>query len=156
MPNRNAFVNSYPYFHAIRYKEAIERLSELIYAPTGWAPEYAYVMITLQHADDWTVNSLVGVMGFDSAQVTRMLRMLAGSQLIVLHSEPKTTRIEVTTAGEAFIAKANRCASRLQALAGSGNGESADRQLIAILDKATVRADAALKNFSVDDAMEEH
>jgi hypothetical protein len=71
MSDRNAFLDSYPYSHAEIYVNVIRRLATNVYTPTGFDPEYSYMMFTLQGRNDMTGSWLAAEIKYDFAKTKR-------------------------------------------------------------------------------------
>ncbi|MFT8871905.1 MAG: MarR family transcriptional regulator [Sporolactobacillus sp.] len=130
MSDNHPFYNTCPYFTAARYMREMEKIAQKIYAPTGMAPAYSYIMMALQDKNPQTINELSEKLGYDHSSISRMTKKLADKQLIQQTSSGRTTLLQLTSEGETFLNTINKCSNQTEQFTASVFGASGKKHLV--------------------------
>ncbi|KRM96277.1 hypothetical protein FC19_GL000557 [Liquorilactobacillus aquaticus DSM 21051] len=114
----------------------MEKLAQKNYAPTGMAPAYSYIMMTLQDENPQTINDLSSKLGYDHSTISRMAKKLADKELILQSFSGRTTLLQLTKEGENFLKVANVCSKKIEQTTATVFGKDGKKQLVQDLIKA--------------------
>ncbi|WP_311406892.1 MarR family winged helix-turn-helix transcriptional regulator [Liquorilactobacillus uvarum] len=148
MSDKHTFYSTCPYFTAAKYIREMERLAQKNYAPTGMAPAYSYIMMTLQDENPQTINDLSSKLGYDHSTISRMSKKLADKELILQSCSGRTTLLQLTKEGKIFLKVANVCSKKMERKTATIFGENEKKQLVQDL----INAYRGLKKYNTDDS----
>ena len=85
------------YFSASSFARNMSRLADEAFASTGWAPSYAFVLMTVnRHADGVSPSAIAKEIHLTPSTVTRLLDKLEQKKMIVRHAEGKSSIVNAT------------------------------------------------------------
>jgi len=88
------------YYSANALARTITRLAEVAFSPTGLAPSYAFLLMSVNHQPEGiTPTELSEIMMLTPSTVTRLVDRMEGKGLVTRASEGRNTIIRPTKAG---------------------------------------------------------
>ena len=85
------------YFSASSFARNMSRLADEAFAGTGWAPSYAFVLMTVnRHDGGISPSAIAKEIHLTPSTVTRLLDKLEQKKMIVRHSEGKSSIVSAT------------------------------------------------------------
>ncbi|ETY74388.1 MarR family winged helix-turn-helix transcriptional regulator [Lactiplantibacillus fabifermentans] len=109
------FYHTCAYFTAARYLRSIEQVANQTFAPTGFKPAYAYIMMALEDHHPATIMEIATTLGYERSTVSRMVKTLSQHQLVVLASAGRATTVDLGPASASFLQTANACLQKFGA-----------------------------------------
>ncbi|XOV92340.1 MAG: MarR family winged helix-turn-helix transcriptional regulator [Bacteroidota bacterium] len=91
------------YFSASSFARNMTKLADEAFASTGWAPSYAFVLMTVNRHEEGVSPSIIAKeMHLTPSTVTRLLDKLEQKDMITRHSEGKASIVKPTRKSKAI------------------------------------------------------
>ena len=131
------------FFTANRLANVLRRIVNEVYATTGIAAPYVYVLIVVNQYPGITISELSEKLDIAPATCTRFVNALVGQGILQKEQEWKTVHVSLTELGKEKTEGIDESLHQLRDRAVAAIGEAEYRQLSAAMSQAADKLDHA-------------
>ncbi|GAJ25695.1 transcriptional regulator [Liquorilactobacillus sucicola DSM 21376 = JCM 15457] len=135
-------LNQCTYFATNRLARETEKIANKAYKPTGLAPTYNYILMTINEEKNINLQELSRLMGIAPSTMSRFIKKLENKNLVKKEYGWRELKLQLTVEGRELLPLVYKCFRQLSSIMSSYLGDSTEKERFVELlnDKNTIFA----------------